>query len=235
MARLATTSARRTRVQSYSVRSSGQRLYSLSSDGLKPIRDRPAVQRFAANASTAWPTISTNSNDRRSQMSIQTDSRNESTAEELVVTRDFDAPRDLVFRAWTDPAQLMRWWAPNGFTTPSVTVDLRVGGVFHYCMRAPDGQDYWGIGVYRDIVPSEKIVYTDAFADAEGNQVPPSHYGMSASHPAESLVTVTFTEHQGKTTVTLRHTVPDAVEERAGMAQGWTEMLQRLAVDLAAS
>jgi uncharacterized protein YndB with AHSA1/START domain len=101
-------------------------------------------------------------------------------------------------------------------------------------MRAPDGQDYRGIGVYRQIVPHEKIVYTDAFADAEGNEVPPSHCGMSASQPAESLITVTFTEHQGTTTVTLRQTVPDAVEERAGMAQGRTETLRRLAEPLAA-
>lgn len=166
-------------------------------------------------------------------MSIQTDSEIESSAEELVITRVFDAPRDLVFRAWTDPAQLMRWWGPNGFTTPSVTVDLRGGGVFHYCMRAPDGQDYWGIGIYREIVPPEKIVYTDSFADAQGNLVSPSHYGMSASHPAESLVTLMFTEHQGKTTVTLRQTVPDSAEEREGMQQGWTEMLGRLADELA--
>jgi len=168
-------------------------------------------------------------------MSTQTESIIESTAQELVVTRVFDVPRDLVFKAWTDPAQLMRWWGPNGFTTPSVTVDLRVGGVVHYCMRSPEGQDYWGKGVYREIVPPEKIVYTDSFADADGNPVPPSHYGMSASHPAESLVTATFTEHQAKTTVTLRQTVPESVKEREGMQQGWTEMLQRLADDLVAA
>jgi uncharacterized protein YndB with AHSA1/START domain len=166
-------------------------------------------------------------------MDTQTDWGIESTAHELVITHVIDAPRDLVFRAWTDPAQLMRWWGPKGFTTPVCTVDLRVGGVFHYCMRAPNGRDYWGIGLYREIVPPQRIVYTDAFADAEGNRVPPSHYGMSASHPAESLVTVTFTEHQGKTTVTVRQTVPDSVEEREGMEQGWTEMLVRLADDLA--
>jgi len=167
-------------------------------------------------------------------MSTQTDSRIESAAEELVITRVFDASRGLVFKAWTEPEHLMRWWGPNGFTTPSFTVDLHVGGVLHYCMRSPDGQDYWGIGVYREIVPPERIVYTDAFADAEGNQVPPSHYGMSASHPAETLVTVTFTEHGGKTTLTLRQSVPESVEEREGMQQGWTEMLERLADDLAA-
>ena len=167
-------------------------------------------------------------------MNPQTDSGIGSTAEELVITRVIDAPRDLVFKAWTGPAQLMRWWGPKGFTTPSVTIDLRIGDVFHYCMRSPEGQDYWGIGLYREIVPPERIVYTDAFADAEGDRVLPSHYGMSASQPAESLVTVTLTEQQRKTTVTVRQTVLDVVEERTGMEQGWTEMLERLADEVAA-
>ncbi len=151
----------------------------------------------------------------------------------LVITRVFDAPRDLVFKAWTDPARLMRWWGPKGFTTPVCKVDLRPGGVFHYCMRSPEGRDYWGRGVYREIVERERIVYTDSFADEEGNPVEPTHYGMSADHPPETLVTVTFTEHEGKTKVTLRHAVPEAVPERAGMQQGWTEMLDRLAEELA--
>jgi uncharacterized protein YndB with AHSA1/START domain len=168
-------------------------------------------------------------------MSTQSDSRIESTAEELVITRVFDAPRDLVFKAWTDPAQLMRWWGPKHFTTPVVTVDLRVGGVFHYCMRSPEGQDFWGIGVYREIVSPGLIVYTDSFADAQGKPVPPSHYGMSADHPAETLVTVTFVEHEGKTELTLRHIIPESSEVRAGAQQGWTEMLERLADDLAAA
>jgi len=167
-------------------------------------------------------------------MSIQTDSRIESSAEELVITRVFDAPREVVFKAWTDPERLMRWWGPTGFTTPSFTVDLRIGGVLHYCMRSPEGQDFWGIGVYREIVPPERIVYTDSFADAQGDPVPPSRYGMSASHPAESLVTVLITERQGKTKVALRQTVPDSVQEREAMERGWTEMLGRLADDLAA-
>ena len=167
-------------------------------------------------------------------MSTQTDFRTESTAEELVITRVFDAPRDLVFKAWTEPEQLMRWWGPNGFTTPSVTVDLRVGGVFHYCMRSPDGQDFWGIGVYREIVPPERIVYMDSFADAHGNAVPPSHYGMSADHPAEMLMTVTFVEKEAKTELTLRHAIPESSEVRGGAQQGWTEMLERLADELAA-
>lgn len=168
-------------------------------------------------------------------MSIQTDSRIESTADELVITRVFDAPRDLVFKAWIEPEHLMRWWRPWDFTTLSFTVDVRVGGRFHYGWRGSDGREYWGIGVYREIAPPELIVFIDAFADAEGRQVPPSHYGMSAGHPAETLVTVTFAEAGEKTEVTLRQSVPGSVEERGGMEQGWREMLALLAEDLAAS
>jgi uncharacterized protein YndB with AHSA1/START domain len=153
--------------------------------------------------------------------------------ETLVVTRLYDAPRELVWKAWTEAERLMRWWAPQGCTTPFCKVDLRVGGLFRYCMRMPEGRDIWGRGVYREIVAPARLVYTDSFADADGNAVPPAYYGMSASHPAESLVTVTFEAQGGKTRLTLRHAIPMAVEERKGVEQGWGEMLERLAADLA--
>ena len=152
---------------------------------------------------------------------------------EIIITRIIDAPRELVFKAWTNPGHLMRWWAPKGCTTPFCKVDLRPGGRFHYCMRLPEGRDIWGMGIYREIVAPSLLVYTDRFADAQGNPVPPAVYGMSASHPAETLVTVTFEEHEGKTRLTLRHAIPVSVEERKGAEQGWSEMLERLAEDLA--
>lgn len=153
--------------------------------------------------------------------------------QELVVTRDFDAPREDVFKAWTDPKRVANWWGPRGFTTPFCRIDLRPGGVFHYCMRSPEGRDYWGIGIYREIIPPERLVYTDAFSDAEGKPVSPAHYGMSASHPAETLVTATFAERDGGTTVTLTHSIPESSEVYEECRQGWTEMLERLAEELA--
>lgn len=99
---------------------------------------------------------------------------------ELVLTRVFDAPRERVWKAWTQPEEVKRWWGPKGFTAPFVTIDFRVGGKYLYCMRAPDGKDYWSTGVYREIVPLEKIVATDSFADPEGNVVSATHYGMNA-------------------------------------------------------
>lgn len=145
-----------------------------------------------------------------------------------------DAPRQLGFEAWTRSEHLAHWWAPKGCTTPFCKVDLRPGGVLHYCMRSPWGRDILGgIGVYREIVEPEPIVYTDAFADAEGNPVPPAHYGMTSRHPPETLVTVTCAEHEGKTKLTLRHSILKSVEEREGTQRRWTEMLDRLAEDLA--
>jgi uncharacterized protein YndB with AHSA1/START domain/predicted enzyme related to lactoylglutathione lyase len=155
---------------------------------------------------------------------------------EIVITRVLDAPRSLVFKAWTEPERVMRWWGPNGFTTPVCRIDLRPGGIFHSCMRSPDGQDYWSRGVYREVVEPALIVSTDTFADAEGNIVEPTQYGMSASWPREALITVTFVEQDGKTAFTLRHAVGSASESEAGMCrQGWSESLDRLAAYLAAA
>jgi uncharacterized protein YndB with AHSA1/START domain len=96
-------------------------------------------------------------------------------------------------------------------------------------MRLPDGREIWGIGIYRDIVEPERIVYVDSFADENGNPVPPTHYGMSADHPAESLVTVTFAEQAGKTKLTF----PEAVKEREDTQKGWAQMFDRFANYLA--
>lgn len=147
----------------------------------------------------------------------------------LVVERVFDAPRERLFRAFTDPAILARWWVPEGATLSHCTVDLRVGGMFHTCMRVPDGRVFWGRGVYREIVPPERLVFVDSFSDEKGTVVPPTHYGMSAEHPAETLVTVTLEAVGPRTRVTLRHELPPLLKEREGMSEGWTSMLAQLA------
>ena len=155
---------------------------------------------------------------------------------EIVITRVFDAPRDRVFKAWTEPERVMRWWGPDGFTTPVCKIDLRPGGVFHNCMRSPEGRDFWSKGVYREIVEPERIVCSDFFSDEEGNLVQPTHYGMSPEWSAEALVTVTFVEHDGKTKFTLHHAVGSApASERDQCRAGWTESLDRLAEYLASA
>ena len=151
----------------------------------------------------------------------------------LVITRVFDAPWRLAFKAWTDPEQVVRWWGPKAFTTPFCKIDLRPGGVFHYCMRSPEGRDFWGKGIYREIVEPERIVFTDFFADEEGTPGPATHYGMSPDWPAELLVTVTFAEHEDKTKLTLQHVGIPSGAEGDSCDAGWTESLERLAGHLA--
>ena len=147
----------------------------------------------------------------------------------VVIIRVFDAPRELVFDAWTEPRHLTRWFAPRELTSPVVRVDLRVGGAFLFCMRTADGTDIWGRGVYREVVRPERLVYTDSLSDAQGNLVEPSHYGIGSAHPLETLVTLTFDElPDGKTKMTLRHEVPASVPERPATQQGWNEMFDRL-------
>ena len=139
----------------------------------------------------------------------------------LVITRVFDAPRELVWKAWTEPERVKRWWGPKGFTAPFCKIDLRVGGVFLYCMRSPEGKDYWNTGVYREIVEPERLVFTYAFEDATGK---PGH---------ETLVTVTFVEHDGKTKLTMHQAIFESVTVRDAHGRGWIETLDRLAAYLA--
>ena len=104
-------------------------------------------------------------------------------AEQVLITRVFDAPQESVWKAWTECERLMGWWGPKGFTTPLCKIDLRPGGVFHNCMRSPEGRDYCGKGFYREIVEPERFIFTDFFVDEEGNPVPATHYGMSPDWP----------------------------------------------------
>ena len=165
-------------------------------------------------------------------MAARTSLASQAVERELVITRVLDAPRSLVFKAWTEPEHFVRWWGPNGFTTPYCKMDVRPGGVTHFCMRSPEGRDYWGRWVYREIAPPERIVFTDSFANEDGNAVEPARYGMP-DWPFETLVTVTFAEDQGKTKLTLHHAVALSLAENTGAMQGWSEAIDRLAAELA--
>jgi len=151
---------------------------------------------------------------------------------ELVITRIFDAPRELVWKVWTEPERVKRWWGPQGFTAPFCRIDLRVGGTYLYCMQSPEGRDYWSTGVFREIVPPEQIVCTDSFADEKGNVVPASHYGMSGDMPLEMVVTVTFEEQGGRTKLTLRHAGFPSGEMRDLAKAGWDTSFDKLSESL---
>ena len=141
----------------------------------------------------------------------------EATERELVVTRILDAPRALVFKAWTEPDRAARWWGPRGFVTVYCKMDVRPGGTFRVCMRSPEGTEYWKQGVYREVVEPERLVFTFAWEDAEGK---PGH---------ETVVMVTFAEHGAKTKLTLHQGVFETVAARDSHEGGWTSTLQRLA------
>src|SRR4051794_26008426 len=98
--------------------------------------------------------------------------------ERMVITRICDAPRELAWKAWTDPKYVMQWWGPKGFTTPVCKIDFRVGGKFLCRMRAADGQEGWNAREYHEIVLREKIVSPMYFSDSEGNKIEPAELGI---------------------------------------------------------
>jgi uncharacterized protein YndB with AHSA1/START domain len=150
---------------------------------------------------------------------------------EITMSRLFDAPRELVFEAWTDPEQLARWWGPHGFTNPVCETDPRPGGRWRIDMQGPDGTIYPNTGRYLEVIVPERLVYTDDVADdatAWGNHPPPS-----------TVQTVTFEDAGGGTrvTVVVRLDSPaarDAMIEM-GAVIGWNESMERLDALLAAA
>jgi uncharacterized protein YndB with AHSA1/START domain len=155
------------------------------------------------------------------------------TANEVLIARVFDAPRELVFQAWTDAEHLARWHAPQGCTIQFRKFDFRPGGEFISYLRTPTNYECLCKGVYREIVAPERIVYSIAFCDDDGNFVEPAAKGMNPDWPRETVVTVTFTEHEGKTTLTLHQSVSESLAKRTGAHPSWIQMLDRLEDELA--
>ncbi len=150
--------------------------------------------------------------------------------ERMVVTRIFNAPRELVWQAWTDPNYAMQWWGPKGFTTPFCEMDFRVGGKFLICMRSPDGQEFWNGGEYHEIVLHEKIVSSMYFADSKGNKVEPEEYGIE--HKAiEGAYDVTLFEDagEGRTKLTFIGNEPMEDAKNSGQVEGWYQILDKFA------
>jgi len=158
---------------------------------------------------------------KRSSMTAMNSPIVEPSERDLVITRIFDAPRELVFQAWTDPKRLAQWWGPKEFTNPVCELDVRPGGAIRIDMTGPDGFLYPIKGIFHEIVEPERLVFTTgSFEDAAGNP------------QLEVLNTVTFTEHNGKTKLTLQARVikstPEVAVPLAGMEEGWSQSLERL-------
>lgn len=138
----------------------------------------------------------------------------------VTLLRMFDAPRALVWKAWTDPKMMAQWFGPRGFTIPVCELDVRVGGSLRIVMRGPNGQDYPMKGEFREVVAPERLVFTNIATDNDGN------------HLLEGETTVTFTEKGGKTTLTVTShavgLVPIAPQMLAGMEAGWTQSIDKL-------
>jgi uncharacterized protein YndB with AHSA1/START domain len=146
-------------------------------------------------------------------------------------SRIFDAPREMVWKAWTTPEIVMTWWGPKGFTSPVCRIDLCVGGRFTYAMRAPDGQTFYNGGEFREIVPFEKIIWLWHFADAEGERVSPAHYGFPHEDREGNLDVILFEDcGPGRTKLTYTQNDPTATkEEREGSAEGFAQFFDKLA------
>jgi len=151
----------------------------------------------------------------------------------MVIERTFDAPRELVWKAWTERDRLMEWFGPKGFKMTTADLDFKPGGKFHYCLRTPDGKEMWGLFVYREIVPPSRIVLVNSFSDAQGGL---TRHPFSATWPLEMLSTTTFTEEHGKTKLTIEwvplNPTPEERETfdtaRPGMNQGWAGTFAQL-------
>jgi len=136
----------------------------------------------------------------------------------LVLTRTFDAPRKLVFKAWTDPKHLALFWGPRGFTTEIREMDVKPGGAWRYIMRGPDGHEYPFDGVYVEVVEPERLVFDGS---------------IHASPEQRVWTEVTFADREGKTEITVRQSYSFESDATRGASVGWNQQLDRLGEFLA--
>jgi uncharacterized protein YndB with AHSA1/START domain len=158
---------------------------------------------------------------------------------EFVISRVLDAPRDLVWKAFTEPERMKEWWGPKGFTVIHSKMDLRVGGTYHYGMKAPNGSPMWGKFVFREIAAPERMVVVSSFSDEAGGT---TRHPLHMSWPLEMLSTFTFEDLPGgKTRFTIRWAPHNASAEEQdtfdthhdSMRMGWSGTLEQLEAYLA--
>lgn len=155
----------------------------------------------------------------------------------FILSREFAAPRALVWRAWTEVEHLKQWFGPKGFTITTATLDFRPDGIFHFCMKTPDGDEMWARWKFLEITAPDRLVWINSFSNPAGKVVPPP---FPDPWPSEILNTVTFTEHAGKTTVSIHSTAFNApvTEQQTfdhnhdSMRGGWGGTLDQLAAHL---
>lgn len=152
---------------------------------------------------------------------------------DVLITRTFNAPRELVWQAWTELDHLKQWHAPSGCEIHFERFDFREGGSFLSCIRNPAFGECWCLGEYLEVRPPERLVYRMAMADAAGNRISSSAAGHVSEWPDETVLTLTLEEEGGKTHLTLHQTVSEELAKRTGAYPSWLDMLDRLAERLA--
>ncbi len=143
---------------------------------------------------------------------------------EFVISRTIDAPRELVWKAWTEAERLAQWWGPKGAQIRVIKFDMRPGGIFHYAMQFQSCDDMFGRFAYREIVAPERLVFTNSFSDAQGAV---TRAPFSPSFPLEILNVLTLTEKNGKTTLTLRGKPIDPSEDEIKTFTGMFDSMQK--------
>ncbi len=148
----------------------------------------------------------------------------------LEITRIFDAPRKLLWEYFTDAEKVKQWWGPKNYTAPVGKIDFRIGGKYLYCMRSPDGKDFWSTGTFKEIIPFEKLVIIDSFADKNGNVVPATYYDMDANLPLKMQITTKFADFiKVRSKIMLSHAeLPEGIMKEMTEV-GWNESFDKLA------
>lgn len=149
------------------------------------------------------------------------------------ISRTFYAPRAAVFAAWSSAESLARWFAPHGCTIEIRRFDFRPGGSFLTCIRNPDYPDCWCTGTYHEIVEPERLAFSMALCDENGNALDSGAAGKDDDWPAETIVIVEFAEEDEQTVLTLHQNVLESIAIRTGAHPSWIQMLERLAQQLA--
>jgi uncharacterized protein YndB with AHSA1/START domain len=161
--------------------------------------------------------------------------RNALQNEEVLITREFNAPRELVFEAWTDPKHLEHWYAPEGCAVTISKFDFRVGGEFVHNIHNDKMQGCYCVATFLEISEPEKIVYELYLIDKDGNFAHPADMGMDPEWPSKATVTVHFEAIGNKTRITMHHAVSLALAKKTGAYPSWLSMLNKLEMRLAGS
>ncbi|NQX54827.1 SRPBCC domain-containing protein [Pedobacter panaciterrae] len=147
---------------------------------------------------------------------------------ELFITHLFDAPRELVFNAWTDPEQLKHWYAPDGCTIEFKYIDVKEGGTFHSCIHDPIHGDCWIKGVYDQVIFPEKLVFSMILTNENGESIASVAAGKPEDWPEETITTVTFTSIGNQTKLAIHQTVSEEDAKQTGAYQSWIKMFNKL-------